>query len=75
MIESPLLQELLEQRTKQTRCADLVRFLSACFGSLPETLVASLKSVDSDQVFDSLVDAAAVCPDLMSFQQRLQSIG
>lgn len=74
MIESPLIQELLEQRTKQTRCADLLRFLSGRFGSIPEPLVNALKAIADEQLLEQLIDASAVCPDLKAFQDRLESI-
>jgi len=54
MIESPLIQELLEQRTIQTRCGDLVSFLSARFGLIPETLKNALKAMADEQTLESL---------------------
>ena len=77
MIESPLIQELLEQRSKQVRNEagqhHIVRVLAARFGSVPDDLIQTLHAIRDDQKFDVLIDCAVLCPDLEAFRQRLAS--
>lgn len=70
MIESPVLQELKAEWTRETTCKDVVRFLTARFGAEAHQLETELNSVD-DEHLGNLVELAATCPDLDSFRKHL----
>lgn len=74
MIESPVLQELKAEWTREGAIEatrnDVARFLAARFGVDAKSLEAELKSVDDD-ILDNLVELAATCPDLESFRKQL----
>jgi hypothetical protein len=74
MIESPVLQELKAEWTREgaieaTR-KDIARILAARFGVDAKSLEAELKSVDVDHL-GNLVELAATCPNLESFRMQL----
>ena len=74
MIESPVLQELKAEWTREgaieaTR-KDIARFLAARFRVDAKSLEAELKSVDDDHL-GNLVELAANCPNLESFRMQL----
>ena len=73
MIESPLIQELLEQRSKQVQNQNILRILTLRFGALPEGLAAGVKAIQDDSTLAELMDFAVVSPDLEAFRQRLTS--
>jgi hypothetical protein len=73
MIESPVLQAFLAQGRREVKQQVILRILAARLGPVPEDLAASVKTINDEQKFDALVDAAAVCPDLEAFRQRLPS--
>ena len=70
MIESPLIQELMAQRTHQ----DILRVLEARFGAVSQEIAAELQTIRSIAKADKLVSAAATCPDLASFAAHLRSL-
>jgi hypothetical protein len=70
MIESPVLQELRAEWTRETTCKDVARFLAARFGVDTESLGAELENID-DGLLGNLVELAATCPDLESFRKQL----
>jgi hypothetical protein len=74
MIESPVLQELKAEWTREgaieaTR-KDIARFLAARFRVDAKSLEAELRSVDVDHL-GNLVELAATCPNLESFRMQL----
>ncbi len=71
MIESPVLQELLTEREVETRHQDLLRFLRARFGTLPEDLEAAVKVIQQSPRLEELIEWSAQCPDLNAFRGRL----
>ncbi len=71
MIESPLIQELMDERDVQTKQADIVRFLTGRFGELPESLRSRLTSVQVVSTLDALIDTAARCDNLDEFENAI----
>jgi hypothetical protein len=74
MIESPVLQELKAEWTREgameaTR-RDIARVLSARLGVDAKSLETELASIDIELLGD-LVEHAATCPDIESFRKRL----
>jgi hypothetical protein len=73
MIESPLIQELM-QEVAAGRChKDVLRFLAGRFGSVPQDVEAAVRAIQEESRLDPLLDWAASCPDLEAFRQRLVS--
>lgn len=67
MIESPLIDELMVERTQQI----ILQFLEGRFGTVPEALSARLQSVSKMNKLDELIKVAAKCSDLKSFEALL----
>jgi hypothetical protein len=83
MIESPVLQELkaewtreaaLEAARETTRRA-IVDVLVARFGAGAEQLSAQIETINDEERFKELVTLAAVCPDLKAFRTRVAPAG
>jgi hypothetical protein len=74
MIESPILQELRAQWTREgaldARRADIARILRARFGVSAQELEPVLKEIDEAQL-DDLLDLAVTCRSLASFRKKL----
>lgn len=78
MIESPLLEELkaewtreaAQQAARETRRRAIVVFLVARFGSEAENVSARLESIGDDIRFRELVKLAATCPDIKTFREH-----
>src|SRR5208337_3732571 len=80
MIESPLLEELLDElkaewtrelKAEWTR-KDILKFLEARFGIAARALEAELKTVDEDRL-DDLLSLAATCRTLASFRKKVSA--
>ncbi len=79
MIESPVLQELKEEWTRdaardaalQTSRRDIVDVLAARFGPEAEDLAAELEAIADNARLKKLVKLAAICSDLPSFRKEL----
>jgi hypothetical protein len=67
--DSPLIQELLAQRTHKT----LLRILTVHFGTVSPEVAALLQPVQHEEKLDELIDWAVDCPDLGAFCARLSS--
>lgn len=67
MIESPLIQELLEEKVQA--CIETI--LKDRFGAVPVELANALKTVHDEAALDSLLKWAVRCPDLEAFRGRL----
>ena len=70
MIESPVLQELKAEWTRETACTYIAHVLAARFGVEAKAWESELNSVD-DAFLLNLVELAATCPDLESFRKHL----
>ncbi len=71
MIESPVLQELIAERTRETAIKDLMTVLVARFGSKAETLETELNAIGEAGQLSELLVHAATCRTLSSFRKRL----
>jgi len=75
MIESPVLQELKAEWTREAaREANrhiIVDVLVARFGSQAEEFATRLETIDDDARLKELVKVAAVCSGLESFREEL----
>jgi len=69
MIESPLIQELMAQRSHKA----ILSFLEVRFKSVPAEIARNLESIVDEQKLDDLARFAAECPDLEAFRLRLPS--
>jgi hypothetical protein len=71
MIESPVLQELIAERTRETVIKDLTTVLVARFGTKAEALEPELNAIGDEGRLRELVVHAATCRSLSSFRKRL----
>ena len=71
MIESPVLQEFVQEAVAAARHRDILRFLGARFGAVPQDIAAALRSVQDEAKLDELVDWASRSPSLEAFRSRL----
>jgi predicted transposase YdaD len=71
MIESPLIQELMDQAKRECLQAAIVGVLEARFAAVPAEIVALLRSVREQSRLEALNRQAAVCPDLEAFRIHL----
>jgi hypothetical protein len=69
MIESPLIQEMMAQRSHKA----ILAFLEVRFKTVPTEIARKLESIVDEQKLDDLARFAAECPDLEAFRLRLQS--
>ena len=70
MIESPLLEELKAEWTRETTRKAILKILEARFGIAARALEAELKTVDEDRL-DDLLSLAATCRTLASFRKKV----
>jgi hypothetical protein len=79
MIESPVLQELKAEWTREatleTERRMLVEILVARFGNQAEPAVVGLEKIDDQARLEQLVRFAVRCPDLQSFLKELETEG
>jgi hypothetical protein len=74
VIESPILQELHAERTREGAITatrkNIARVLAARFGAEAHQLETELNTADDDHL-SNLVELAATCPDLESLRKHL----
>jgi hypothetical protein len=73
MIESPVLQELIAERTRETLIKAVIDFLVARFGPKAEALETEIKGIADEARLNELVKLAATCRSLASFRKKLTS--
>ena len=69
MIESPLVDELKAEWTRET----LIHFLVARFGPKAEALETEIKGISDEARLKELIKHAATCRSLSSFRKQLAS--
>ncbi len=69
MIESPLIKEILAERTQE----DIVIVLQGRFGAVPGEVTARLRKITSEKKLNDLLAYSGQCPDLEAFRKRLHS--
>ncbi len=67
MIESPVLQELIAERTRETLLKAVIDILVARFGPKAEALETELKAIGDEARLKELVKLAATCRTLGNF--------
>ena len=67
MIESPVLQELLAERSHKA----ILRFLAGRFGTVPPEIATAMQGTQDEAKLDEVIDWAARCPSLDEFRTRL----
>jgi len=73
MIESPVLQEFLQEAGVERGRKYILRFLAARFGPVPQEIASALQRIEVESQLEELIDCAATCPDLDAFRTRLNS--
>jgi hypothetical protein len=73
MIESPLIDEIVQERLAPRLQKMILRVLAARHGAVPPDITAALQAITADSRLDELTDWAARCPDFNSFRARLAS--
>jgi hypothetical protein len=81
MIESPVLQEFVAERTRdailqatrQAKRQSILQVLGARFGQDALAVRTALDAVEDDGTLDELTKQSATCQDLAGFQQRVTS--
>ena len=75
MIESPVLQELKAEWTREgaieATCKAIVKLVVLRFGVAAETIGEQLRAVEDEDRLSELFEHAATCSDLESFQKKL----
>jgi hypothetical protein len=69
IIESPLIQEILAERLRES----LLRALRTKFGEVPPELTAQIHAIADVQRVDALISQVGVSPDLAAFRKQLTS--
>jgi hypothetical protein len=71
MIESPLLQELIAEWTRETTIANIMTVLIARLGANAETIESELKAINDEARLKGLIKHAATARTLSSFRKQL----
>jgi hypothetical protein len=73
MIESPLIEEIVNKAKCEATRENTLGVLADRFGPVPEDISAALQSIAEEARLSTLVRWAARCPDLDAFRARLLS--
>ena len=68
MIESPLIQELTDERAQRA----VLTVLDTRFGFVPDEVADRVGSVSGDEELEALLKDAVKCPNLESFCQSIE---
>jgi len=71
MLETPFLDEIVREKTRETTQPAIAGFLEARSGEVPPDLLEAIKSVVDEQQLKGLVRSAAVGPDLAAFRRAV----
>ena len=71
MIESPLVDELRAEWTRETLIEAVIDFLVARFGSNAAALESEIKGIGDEARVKELIKHAATCRTLSSFRKQL----
>ena len=71
MIESPVLQELKAEWTREDKRRTILDFLVERFGPEAEEIATQLETIADDTRLKKLIKLAALCTDLQSFRKEL----
>ncbi len=73
MIESPLIQELIAERTRETTIANIMTVLIAGFGTNAEKIESELKAINDEARLKGPIKHAVTARTLSSFRKQLAS--
>jgi len=73
MIESPLIQEIMQETVVKTLQEAILQMLAARFGAVPPELTGRLNALHDEPLLRKLVRSAATCPDLKTFGEQLST--
>jgi hypothetical protein len=73
IIESPLIQEILEERSREVHQGMLLRLLQKRFGQVPPEVADRVRAIQDIALLGSLMEAVVDSPDLESFRGQLPS--
>jgi hypothetical protein len=73
MIESPLIQELLAQRSQEVMRQLIAKILANRFGPIPADLQAALQTITEEEKLSELVLLAGHCLNLDAFRREMGS--
>ena len=71
MIESPWLEEILEEANAAVSRRSMEEFLTSRFDRFPDELKKALQEITDPDRLRDLIRWAARCPDLAAFRARL----
>jgi hypothetical protein len=71
MIESPLIEELMQERDLIRLRKDILQILKARFGGVPTDISARIEAKQELDELEALVDASATTPGFEAFRQKL----
>jgi hypothetical protein len=71
MIESPEIQEIMNEVRQQTTHANIVRVLEGRLGPVPPALAARIRNIADDSLLQNLLLQAALCAAFQAFQAAL----
>jgi hypothetical protein len=74
MIESPLIQEFLQELLAERMHKAIAKVLEGRFGPIPSDLRARLQAVQDEQKLDDLNAFAGTCSELDEFRKRLEEV-
>ena len=72
MIESPLIQELVDEAVLSQKQKDILQILKVRFGDVPAEVSAKVEAKRALDELEPLFDASATAPSLDAFKERLQ---
>jgi hypothetical protein len=73
MIESPVLQKIVQKIIAETKADVVVTVIRARFGSVPKEVATIVKALRDLGDLNRLIAVAATCPDLTTFQDQVTS--
>ena len=71
MIESPVLQEFVQEAVAERAHQMILRFLAGRFGSVAPEIAVAVRSTQDEAKLDELADWAARCHNLDEFRTHL----
>jgi hypothetical protein len=72
MIESPLIQEIVEESEQRATALAIGKVLKARFGATPDTIQPRLTQIKDAKRLERLIHRAALCMNLQEFEERLR---
>jgi len=73
IVESPLIQEYVDERLREDRQAHVLEILRTKFGAVPPDVVAKVRAIQDVRQLSEFIPRAAVALDLDTFRSQLPS--